>query len=134
MTSTERDWVGVALCASLPTELGCMEAAFEADSPSQLPYVDIGWDGYGATHPAAFVNPSGAGGAEPPCSPGSEPQRGNDDGSSDAGGAASPGSGAWCAGGYGGAKQGGGRRYPTVGVAAAEGDPSALAGERGGCG
>jgi len=117
--SAERHWVGVAPCASSPTGLGCTEAALEADLPPQFPYVDIGGDCYGVTHPAASTEPPGAGGADPPRSPRSEPQRGIADGPSDAGGPASPGGGAGRAGGRGGADQAGGRRYPTTGDAAA---------------
>jgi len=131
MMSAERHWVGVAPCASSLNGLGCTEAALEADLPPQFPYVHIGGDGYGAPHPAASTEPRGAGGADPPRSPRSEPQGGSADGPSDAGGAASPGGGARRAGGRGGAGQGGGRRSPTTGDAEAGWDPPAYARERG---
>jgi len=132
MMSAERHWVGAAPCASSPTGLGCTEAALEADLPPQFPYVDIGGDGYGAPHRAASAEPRGAGGADPPRSPWSEPQGGSADAPLDAGGAASLGGGVGRAGGRGGADQGGGQRYPTAGAAATGWEPPAYAGGRGG--
>jgi len=63
MMSAERHWVGVTPCASSSTGLGCTEAALQADLPPQFPYVDIGGDGYSATHPAASAKPSGLDGS-----------------------------------------------------------------------
>ena len=130
MMSAERHWVCVAHCASSPTGLGCTEAALEAEVPPQFPYVDIGGDDYDAPHLAASAEPRGASGAGPPRSPRLEPQEGSADAPSDANGAASLGGGAGLAGGRGGADQGGGRRYPTTGAAAAGWEPPAHAGDR----